>query len=327
MLHNALKQIVRPARLVWKDSKALLRNALNNRVVAKPRVLQFPITDICNSRCVMCNIWKHKKKDEITPSQLEEILKDPLFSRIEYVGLNGGEPTLRRDLREVARALVSELPRLKKANVITNCLNAKQVVEGITDLDGVFREAGVEFQAALSLDGIGAVHDRVRGVEGNFQSAMEVADALRDKGIRFSVGSTLTPLNAWWADDLLLWAEEREVAVSLKPASVIARLDNASYANEYAFTEEQIFHLVMFFDKLSRQNSIGASSAATYQSMRDQIAGVAPRRVGCYWQDNNGVTTAMGKSATAPSPAPYSDPRYARAPGVSFARISKSVGE
>src|SRR5436309_696308 len=60
----------------------------------KPTVIQFPINDICNSRCVMCNIWERKRDKEITPQELRQILADPLFREVRYVGMSGGEPTL-----------------------------------------------------------------------------------------------------------------------------------------------------------------------------------------------------------------------------------------
>ena len=63
----------------------------------KPTVLQFPVIDICNSQCQMCRIWENKKSDDLTPEQLRQGLRNPLFSEVTAIGLNGGEPTLRKD--------------------------------------------------------------------------------------------------------------------------------------------------------------------------------------------------------------------------------------
>ena len=60
----------------------------------KPKVIQFPVIDICNSRCQMCKIWENKKSDDITPDALRAGLRNPLYSEVTGVGLNGGEPTL-----------------------------------------------------------------------------------------------------------------------------------------------------------------------------------------------------------------------------------------
>ncbi|HEX2698123.1 MAG TPA: radical SAM protein, partial [Anaerolineales bacterium] len=63
-----------------------------------PVVLNLPITDNCNSRCVMCDVWKNKSSGELSAEELGRILCDPLFKHIEHVGVSGGEPTLRADL-------------------------------------------------------------------------------------------------------------------------------------------------------------------------------------------------------------------------------------
>src|SRR5262245_1640580 len=85
-----------------------------------PTVIQFPVNDICNSQCQMCFIWQRKRDDEITPEELSSILSNPLFRQIRNVGINGGEPTLRKDLGELTRVLIAKLPRLQGVSLITN---------------------------------------------------------------------------------------------------------------------------------------------------------------------------------------------------------------
>src|SRR4030067_2729522 len=67
--------------------------------------LNLMVNDICNSHCVMCNVWKRKQEKEFTPSQLAAILQDPLFDKLQSVGVSGGEPTLREDLHEVLEVI------------------------------------------------------------------------------------------------------------------------------------------------------------------------------------------------------------------------------
>jgi len=55
-----------------------------------PKVIQLPITYKCNSRCVMCNIWKMNKKNELSSEEFAKILKDEIFQKVEFVGINGG---------------------------------------------------------------------------------------------------------------------------------------------------------------------------------------------------------------------------------------------
>ena len=48
----------------------LRRRWLSNRLPSKPTTLNLLVNDICNSRCVMCNIWQQKRDIELTPEQL-----------------------------------------------------------------------------------------------------------------------------------------------------------------------------------------------------------------------------------------------------------------
>lgn len=78
-----------------------------------PIVIQFPVNDICNSRCQMCRIWENKKSADIEPERLREGLRNPLFRKVQTVGINGGEPTLRKDLGKLTEVLFEELPSLR----------------------------------------------------------------------------------------------------------------------------------------------------------------------------------------------------------------------
>ena len=71
----------------------------------KPIVIQFPVNDICNSRCQMCNIWQKKLDYQISAEELASVLENPLFSKVRSVGVNGGEPTLRKDLIQLVDVL------------------------------------------------------------------------------------------------------------------------------------------------------------------------------------------------------------------------------
>ena len=79
----------------FKTKLNILRKATGLKPnIEKPVALQIPINDICNSKCVMCDIWKNK--DEDTDFSLDEFkngLSDDLFSQVTSIGINGGEPT------------------------------------------------------------------------------------------------------------------------------------------------------------------------------------------------------------------------------------------
>ncbi len=77
--------------------KRLLYNK-RMRISQYPTVIQLPITYLCNFDCVMCGMHHMIGRKDFTPDEIRKILQDELFTRIEYVGVNGGEPFLRKDI-------------------------------------------------------------------------------------------------------------------------------------------------------------------------------------------------------------------------------------
>lgn len=266
------------------------RRGLTQRIVTKPTVIQFPVNDICNSRCGMCNIWQRKRDHELTPDELATILRDPLFSEVTFVGLNGGEPTLRKDLPELASALIQGLPKLEELHVITNAIRHRDVTQRILAVNDTAMGAGKKLSVSVSLDGVGDDHDRNRGVPGNFDSAVKVIDTLKAHGVPVSIGCTLTAVNCDGADDLLQWCEDNGIEdYEFRLGVEIRRVYNEGYDLLNPLTEAQWFHLTMFFDKLSRDKRVGAAQRRFYKSLVDQIAFGSPRSAGCHWR-TQGVT-------------------------------------
>jgi polysaccharide pyruvyl transferase WcaK-like protein/MoaA/NifB/PqqE/SkfB family radical SAM enzyme len=255
-----------------------------------PRVLQFPVNDICNSKCVMCDIWRRKRDVELTADQFRSILSDSLFETIEYVGISGGEPTLRADLAELGAMLVATLPKLVGIGIITNALREDMVATRILALRDAVRAGGVQFNAMVSLDGIGDGHDCNRGRAGNFASAVAVIERLRKADCVPSIGCTLTPLNCYGADDVLRWCRKEGLSnIEFRLGVEIARLYNEGYDERQHFSAEQRFHLTMFFDKLAKDLSTPIGQRRFYASLAGQLGDGQQRTAGCDWQ-SCGVT-------------------------------------
>ena len=61
-----------------------------------PTVLILNVSYKCDSKCVMCNSWKLPYHDDLTAEEYRRAFSNEVFRSIEYVGITGGEPTLRR---------------------------------------------------------------------------------------------------------------------------------------------------------------------------------------------------------------------------------------
>lgn len=278
----------------------------------KPERIQFPVNDVCNARCVMCNIWHQKKTHEITPEEVRQILVDPLFSLVQGVGLNGGEPTLRRDLPELATALIESLPSLRSISLITNGLHRQRARDNILRLSKVCRDMGKQFNVMVSIDGVGALHDFVRGRDGNFANADGLLSDLQDLGAAdtLQIGCTVVRQNIFGLHELLAYAQNKGIYIKYRLGVPHRRL--YKQANDTPFTLgrttwpdlqpfeldlEQTVHFAEFLLNLNRHYEKSLPQQWFYRSLVDQMLEGTPRQAGCAWR-NAGVTlTSRGELA------------------------------
>ena len=134
----------------------------------------------CSSRCAHCGVWRGDSKvPEMTPSEWAELLGDPFLRRVGVLWLSGGEPTLRTDLSEIALRASESLPGLKSVTVATNALHPFRLEGYLEDTVATFEKHGIYTWIHFSLDGPAEIHDRVRGVEGAFNSLERCVTILR----------------------------------------------------------------------------------------------------------------------------------------------------
>jgi MoaA/NifB/PqqE/SkfB family radical SAM enzyme len=155
----------------------------------------FSITNVCNSKCKTCSIWKlYQEKPELKSEELttQEWLK--VFEGLEtspfWVTISGGEPFTRSDLVEICEA-ICEVNRPKILNIPTNGLLCDRIENWASKIAEACANNGVALNVNLSLDGVGERHSEIRGVKGNWELAMKTLFALKkleDKYQSLNVG-------------------------------------------------------------------------------------------------------------------------------------------
>lgn len=262
----------------------------------KPLVLQFPVNDICNLQCQMCNIWQRKKTDNIRPSDLRSGLQNRLFSDVIAVGINGGEPTLRKDLAELTTVLYDELPSLRYISLITNGYRCEEVTARIAEVGDIVRRRRGHLDVMVSLDGVGEVHDRVRGRSGSFARAVKVLDYCRHSTAVGShrIGCTIIRENVFGLHDLLDFARERDVYVKYRVGIPHQRLYTSDLTTPYALDDRETFHVAEFLEGLIQHYEPSFQQRFFYRSLVDQLVYGAPRKAGCDWQHRAATISSRG---------------------------------
>lgn len=171
------------------------------------------ITYRCNARCAMCNTWQHpsRTEDEVQPRHLESL---PTLS---FANITGGEPFLRADIDEVVDVIARKADRVV---VSTNGYFTDRVLK----LARRHRKLGFR----ISLEGLPAANDELRGLKDGFDHGLRTLLQLRAMGIRdIGFGITLSDRNA---DDLL---ELYELADAMGLEFATAAVHNSFYFHKY----------------------------------------------------------------------------------------------
>ncbi len=143
-----------------------------------PRLYPFSvvvsISFRCNSRCRTCDVWR-KPNDDLTVDEWRKVFHN-LGHTPFYMTFTGGEPFLRADLDEMVIAAYQEC-QPEVITIPTNGLLSERVVEQV---ERICRECPrSQIGINLSLDGIGDVHDDIRGVPGNWERAQQTWQLLK----------------------------------------------------------------------------------------------------------------------------------------------------
>lgn len=207
--------------------------------------LIFSVTNRCNQRCVMCFNWRaEEESDELTLEEIQKIA--PSFNQLFQFTLSGGEPILRPDLPEIIQAFCRPrpVPRITLPSNGQTPARLERLVSRICR-----QNPNSNINIALSLDGLGDRHDRIRGVKGAFKAHEESRERLdRLKKIHPNlsvvVASVASAFNQDHIPHLLEYIEKRPDpgAHGLMLARGETREAEAAHVDENAFLEH-IQHL------------------------------------------------------------------------------------
>ena len=164
----------------------------------KPKIIQLPITSRCNSACRTCNVWKLHDDVDIRPEDLKKALEQPFFSEVASIGINGGEPSLHRDITGLLEAF-SGLKKLRWISVISNGVIPQKTLRLLENCREVGRKYGWKINFTVSLDGVADVDDGIRGVKGHYEHVLSLLRTLGENPGRYcdqvNIGCTISKYN------------------------------------------------------------------------------------------------------------------------------------
>ncbi len=169
----------------------------------KRPVVVWNITRRCNLKCVHC--YAHAKDqsyaNELTTTEGKQLLDDLALFGAPVVLLSGGEPTVRKDLPELAAYAVEKGMR---AVISTNGTLITR------DLAETLKAIGLSY-VGVSLDGMKTVNDKFRGVAGAFDAALKGIENCQNAGIKVGLRFTINKFNRDEVSGIFDLLEEREI--------------------------------------------------------------------------------------------------------------------
>ncbi len=190
------------------------------------------ITYRCNAHCHMCNTWQHPSlpEDELRPDDLKSL------PGVAFANITGGEPFLRTDIAEFVEVLQKKADRIV---ISTNGYFTDRVLALARDYPNLgFR---------ISLEGLPAANDELRGLKDGFDHGLRTLLGLRALGVKdIGFGITLSDRNA---DDLL---ELYQLADAMGFEFATAAVHNNFYFHKFDNVIEDQEHVAENLEELAR---------------------------------------------------------------------------
>jgi radical SAM protein with 4Fe4S-binding SPASM domain len=152
----------------------------------RPAYAVWEITLKCDLACRHCGSRAgHARPDELTTSECLDLVQQMADLGVLEVTLIGGEAYLREDWVEIVAALSQ---RGIGVSITTGG-------RGMTPERARAAKAAGIVSVSVSLDGLAATHDRLRGVEGSFESALAAMRALAEAGVGVTCNTQINRLS------------------------------------------------------------------------------------------------------------------------------------
>jgi len=203
-----------------------------------PLNFTYSVTNKCQSRCLSCNIWEvyrkdpEKLKEELTLDEIEKMFRS--LGPIYFFNISGGCPFLRKDLPQIVELACTYL-KPSVIHIPTNALAVERSLVAAEEILNIMRASNpkMKLQMKPSYDGVGENHDKVRGVEGNYEKLLRLVRGLKEMQKRHSnlfvgLGTVVSKFNIEHLDEIMKSTEALKVD---------------SYISEFAENREEMFNV------------------------------------------------------------------------------------
>jgi 12,18-didecarboxysiroheme deacetylase len=169
----------------------------------KKPVVVWNVTRRCNLKCVHCYSGSEDRdyEDEMSFEEGKALIDDLAEFGSPVILFSGGEPLIRRDILDLIRYAAE---KERRAVLSTNGTLITEI------LATRLKELGLSY-VGISLDGLEAVHDSFRGVQGTFARVMRAIGNCKAAGLKVGLRFTINKRNYQEIDGVFDLVEKEDI--------------------------------------------------------------------------------------------------------------------
>ncbi len=169
----------------------------------KKPVVVWNVTRRCNLKCVHCYSGSEDRdyEDELSFEEGKALIDDLAEFGSPVILFSGGEPLVRRDILDLIRYAA------EKGRRAVLSTNGTLITEALA---GRLKELGLSY-VGISLDGLEAVHDSFRGVQGTFVRVMRAIGYCKAAGLKVGLRFTINKRNYQEIDGVFDLVEKEDI--------------------------------------------------------------------------------------------------------------------
>ena len=233
--------------------------------------LRLSVTEVCNFRCTYClpNGYQKTDRDFLTLPEITRLATAFAELGTHKIRLTGGEPTVRRDLIEIARA-VSNIPGIRTVALTTNGYNLKENARA-------FRDAGIN-ALNVSVDSLDS--ERFHAITGQdkLTHVLEGIEAAKVAGFtNIKINSVLLKeVTDHTLPEFLLWIQRE--ALSVRFIELMQTGENLAFFKQHHIGAGVIIQQLLehgFVPELRKPDS-GPAQEFTHPDYAGKIGIIAP---------------------------------------------------
>lgn len=233
--------------------------------------LRLSVTEVCNFRCTYCLPNGYQKSDNHFLSLPEIARLASAFASLgtHKIRLTGGEPTVRRDLAQIARA-ISKTSGIRTVALTTNGYNLKQNAQA-------FRDAGIN-ALNVSVDSLDAARFHAITGQDKLAHVLEGIEAAKEAGFtNIKINSVLLKeVTDHTLPDFLAWIKRE--ALSVRFIELMQTGENLAFFKQHHISAGVIIQQLLehgFVPEIRKPDS-GPAQEFTHPDYAGKIGIIAP---------------------------------------------------